>query len=67
MRLKLGNPAQAEANKVAAQARAADLEPFLRKYAALSDRALAAVLAKQGMVVSYTTIRRARARLGLEG
>ncbi len=64
--VKLGNPAQAEANKAAAQARAADLEPFLRKHADLSDRALAAALAKQGTVVSYMTINRARARLGLK-
>jgi DNA invertase Pin-like site-specific DNA recombinase len=64
--VKLGNPKQAEANKVAAQARAADLEPFLRKHAALSDRALAAELAKQGTVVSYMTINRTRARLGLK-
>ena len=65
--VKLGNPAQAEANKAAAQARAADLEPFLRKHADLSDRAVAAELTKQGRVVSYMTINRARARLGLKG
>ena len=63
----LGNPAQAEANKAAAQAHAADLEPFLRKHPKLSDRALAAELAKQGAVVSYMTINRARTRLGLKG
>ncbi len=65
--VKLGNPAAGEANKAAAQARAADLEPFLRKHADLSDRALAAELAKQGTVVSYMTINRARTRLGLKG
>ena len=65
--VKLGNPAQAAANKAAAQARAADLAPFLRKHPELSDRALAAELAKQGTVVSYMTINRARARLGLKG
>jgi len=65
--VKLGNPAQAEANKAAAQTRAADLAPFLRKHPELSDRALAAELAKRGTVVSYMTIRRARARLGLKG
>ena len=64
--VKLGNPAQAEANKAAAQARAADLEPFLRKHADLSDRALAAALAKQGIVISYMTINRVRTRLGLK-
>ena len=52
--VKLGNPAQAEANKAAAQARAADLEPFLRKHADPSDRALAAALAKQGTVITTT-------------
>ena len=63
----LGNPAQAEANKAAAQARAEDLEPFLRKHLGLSDRAAAAELAKQGTDVSYMTVRRMRERLGLKG
>ena len=65
--VKLGNPAQAAASNAAAQARALDLAPFLRKHPELSDRALAAELAKQGTVVSYMTINRARARLGLRG
>ena len=61
----LGNQKQADAMKAAARARAADLEPFLRAHADLSDRAVAAELAKQGTVVSYMTINRMRARLGL--
>ena len=63
--VKLGNQAQAEANKAAARARAADLAPFLREHAQLSDRAAAAELARRGIVVSYMTINRARVRLGL--
>ena len=61
----LGNQKQADAMKAAARARAADLEPFLRAHAGLSDRAVAAELAKRGTVVSYMTINRMRARLGL--
>jgi len=63
----LGNPKQAKINKAAARARARDLAPFLRQHAELSDRAAAAELAKQGTVVSYMTINRMRARLGLTG
>ena len=61
----LGNQKQADAMKAAARARAADLEPFLRAHADLSDRAVATELAKRGTVVSYMTINRMRARLGL--
>ena len=62
----LGNQKQADAMKAAAWARAADLEPFLRAHADLSDRTVAAELAKQGAeLVSYMTINRMRARLGL--
>jgi DNA invertase Pin-like site-specific DNA recombinase len=63
--VKLGNPKLAAANKAAAQARARDLRPFLREHPHLSDRAVAAELAKEGTVLSYMTIRRMRARLGL--
>jgi DNA invertase Pin-like site-specific DNA recombinase len=61
----LGNQKQADAMKAAARARAADLEPFLRARADLSDRAVAAELAQQGNIMSYMTINRMRARLGL--
>ena len=61
----LGNQKQADAMKAAARARAADLEPFLRAHADLSDRAVATELAKRGTVVSYMTINRMRARLRL--
>ena len=61
----LGNQKQADAMKAAARARAVDLEPFLRAHADLSDRAVATELAKRGTVVSYMTINRMRARLGL--
>jgi DNA invertase Pin-like site-specific DNA recombinase len=60
--VQLGNQAQADANKAAAQARAAKLEPFLRQHSHLSDRAAAAELARRGVKVSYMTINRIRAR-----
>lgn len=63
--VKLGNAQLAENNKAAAAARDAVLEPLLREMSDLSSRAAAAELAKRGHQVSYLTVQRTRARLGL--
>ena len=62
----LGSAKVAQEQKAApAAARDAELEPILRKLSHLSSRGAAAELAKRGYVVSYGTVVRMRARLGL--
>jgi len=61
----LGNAKQAQANKAAAAARDAALEPVLRELAGLSSRAIAAELEKRGRSVPWRTVHRVRQRLGL--
>jgi hypothetical protein len=57
----------ADANRDAAAARDAQLEPVLRELSHLSSRAAAAEIERRGLgKLSYNSIARARARLGLE-
>lgn len=63
--VQLGNQAVADANKAAAAARDADLEPIHRELAGLSSRDAAAEMERRGIKANYKTIQRARARLGL--
>ena len=66
--VKLGRQEIADANRSAAAARDADLEPVLRELADLSSRAAAAEIERRGLgKVSYKTVMRARARLGMKG
>jgi DNA invertase Pin-like site-specific DNA recombinase len=65
--VKLGRDDIGDANHDAAAARDADLKPVLEELAHLSSRAVAAEVEKRGLgKISYKTIMRARARLGLE-
>jgi DNA invertase Pin-like site-specific DNA recombinase len=65
--VKLGRQEIADANRSAAAARDADLEPVLRELADLSSRAAAAEIERRGLgKVSYKLVQRARVRLGLK-
>lgn len=65
--VKLGRQETADANKAAAAARDAVLEPVLRETASLSSRAAAVEIENRGLgKVSYKLVQRARVRLGLE-
>jgi len=64
--VKLGRQEIADANRDAAAARDAELEPTLRELSGLSSRAAAAEIERRGLgKISYITVVRARARLGL--
>jgi DNA invertase Pin-like site-specific DNA recombinase len=64
--VKLGRQETADANKAAAAARDADLEPVLRELSGLSSRAVAAEIERRGLGrVSHKLVQRTRARLGL--
>src|SRR6476659_6044592 len=64
--VKLGRQEIADANRDAAAARDAELEPVLRELSHLSSRAAAAEIERRGLgKISYITVVRARARLGL--
>ena len=64
--VKLGRQEIADANREAAAARDADLKPVLLELAHLSSRAVAAEVERRGLgKLSYKTVMRARARLGL--
>ena len=66
---KLGSSVSklAAKNAAAAAARDAELEPILRELSHLSSRAAAAEIERRALgKLSYKTIARARARLGLE-
>jgi DNA invertase Pin-like site-specific DNA recombinase len=64
--VKLGRQEIADANRDAAAARDAELEPTLRELSGLSSRAAAAEIERRGLgKISYITVIRARARLGL--
>jgi hypothetical protein len=66
--VKLGRQEIADANRLAAAARDAELEPVLRELAHLSSRADAAEIERRGLgKLSYKTIARARVRLGIVG
>ena len=66
--VKLGRQEIADANRDAAAARDAELEPTLRELSGLSSRAAAAEIERRGLgKISYITVVRARARLGLGG
>lgn len=63
--VKLGRQEIADANREAA-ARDAELKPILQELAHLSSRAVAAEVERRGLgKLSYKTVMRARARLGL--
>ena len=65
--VKLGRQETADANRDAAAARDAELEPILRELSRLSSRAVADEIERRGLrKVSYKTIMRARIRLGLK-
>ena len=65
--VRLGRQEIADANRDAAAARDAELEPVLRELSHLSSRAAAAEIERRGLgKLSYKTIARARVRLGLE-
>jgi DNA invertase Pin-like site-specific DNA recombinase len=65
--VKLGRQEVADANRHAAAARDAGLEPVLRELSGLSARAAAAEIERRGLgELSYKTVMRARARLGLK-
>ena len=65
--VRLGRQEIADANRDAAAARDAELEPVLRELSHLSSRAAAAEIERRALgKLSYKTIARARARLGLE-
>jgi DNA invertase Pin-like site-specific DNA recombinase len=64
--VKLGRQELADANRLAAAARDADLEPVLRELANLSTRKAAKEIERRGLgKLSYKTIARARVRLGI--
>ena len=64
--VRLGRQEIADANRDAAAARDAGLEPVLRELSRLSSRAAAAEIERRVLgKVSYRTVMRARARLGL--
>jgi DNA invertase Pin-like site-specific DNA recombinase len=64
--VRLGRKEIADANRDAAAARDAELEPVLRELLHLSSRAAAAEIERRGLgKLSYKTIARARVRLGL--
>ena len=64
--VKLGRQEIADANRDAAAARDAELEPTLRELSGLSSRAAAAEIERRGIgKISYITVVRARGRLGL--
>jgi DNA invertase Pin-like site-specific DNA recombinase len=64
--VKLGRQEIADANRDAAAARDAELEPTLRELSGLSSRAAAAEIERRGLgKISYITVVRARGRLGL--
>ena len=64
--VRLGRQEIADANRDAAAARDAGLESGLRELSRLSSRAAAAEIERRGLgKVSYKTVMRARARLGL--
>ena len=60
--VRLGNQAQADANKAAAQARQAELAPVLATMSHLTSREAEAALRKLGHNVSRMTVQRMRAR-----
>ena len=65
--VRLGRQEIADANRDAAAARDTELEPVLRELSHLSSRAAAAEIERRALgKLSYKTIARARARLGLE-
>jgi len=65
--VRLGRQEIADANRDAAAARDAELEPVLRELSHLSARAAAEVIERRGLgSLSYKTIARARVRLGLK-
>ena len=64
--VQLGRQEIADANRVAAAARDADLEPVLRETAHLSTHKAADEIERRGLgKLSYKTIARARVRLGM--
>ena len=64
--VRLGRQEIADANRDAAAARDAELEPVLRELSHLSSRAVAAEIERRGLgKLSYKTIARTRVRLGL--
>ena len=64
--VRLGRQEIADANRDAAAARDAELEPVLRELSHLSSRAAAVEIERRGLgKLSYKTIARARVRLGL--
>jgi DNA invertase Pin-like site-specific DNA recombinase len=64
--VRLGRQETADANRLAAAARDADLEPVLRELAHLSTRKAAEEIERRGLgKLSYKTIARARVRLGM--
>jgi hypothetical protein len=64
--VKLGRQEIADANREAAAARDAELKPILQELAHPSSRAAAAEVERRGLgKLSYKTVMRARARLGL--
>jgi DNA invertase Pin-like site-specific DNA recombinase len=64
--VKLGRQEIADANKAAAAARDAELEPVLRELKHLSLRKIAAELERRGFgKIAFKTVERARIRLGL--
>jgi len=65
---RLGRQETADANRLAAAARDAELEPVLRELSHLSAQKAADEIERRGLgKLSYRTITRARARLGLKG
>lgn len=66
--VKLGRQEIADANKAAAAARDAELEPILRETMHLSAQKAADEIERRGFdKISFRTVMRARARLGLKG
>ena len=65
--IKLGRQETADANRLAAAARDAALEPILQELSHLSAQKVAAEFERRGLgKLSYRTVMRARVRLGLE-
>jgi DNA invertase Pin-like site-specific DNA recombinase len=65
--VKLGRQETADANRLAAAARDAALEPILQELSHLSAQKVAAEFERRGLgKLSYRTVMRARVRLGLE-
>ena len=66
--VRLGRQETADANRLAAAARDAELEPVLRELAHLSTRKAAEEIERRCLgKLSYKTIARARVRLGIAG